>query len=363
MENSKLNIKCAEIPQVIVDSIPDKTERKSSTYVSYGIRNDYPNFLYDCYTKCPSLQSIINRYADYVVGDGVSSTIISKPNPKETWDELIIHLSADYILYGYAFIQVIRDKANRPREFYWLDALYVRTDEDNETFYYNEDFGKTYTRNNKTIIYPRFKRDFVQPSSVIMFKTPLSKGAYGLPIWHSALKSVLTEIGIDDFHMNEIENNFFGSAIINFNNSTPTDEEKDEIEKLVKKKFSGHQNAGRFLLSFNDDKDHSTTIERLATDDFDKRYESLAKKTQNQIFTSFGISPVLCGIVADGKGFSDQDFISAYKIFNRTGVRPVQGKMVDVFDYIFEQKGSLEIKPFSIDFTDDNNNKDEEIVE
>lgn len=350
---SKVNIKCIAIPQENTE-IPDRSEKKSSTYVSYGIRNDYPNFIYDCYSKCPSLQTIINGYADYVVGDGVVPQIsMRKPNPKESWDEFINHLAADYILFGNCYIQVVRDYNNNPRELYWLDALYVRSDEDNETFYYNEDFGKVYVKNSKTITFPKYVRDFKQPSSVFVVKTPLSKGVYGTPIWHSALKSVLTEIGIDDFHMNEIQNNFFGSAIINFSNGIPTDDEKDEIQKLVKKKFSGHQNAGSFLLSFNDSEEHKTTVERMSSDDFDKRYESLAKKTQKQIFTAFGVSPVVFGVIEEGKGFSDQDFISSFKLFNRTRVRPVSKKLIDSLDYIFNQPSSITIKPFTIDFTDD----------
>lgn len=356
MEN-KINVKFSSVPQLIADSIPDSTERKSSTYISYGIRNDYPNFLYDSYSKCPSLQTIINGYADYVVGDGIIGNVLSKPNPSESWDELCVHLAADYILQGNCYFQVIRNAKNEPIEIYWLDAMYVRTDKNNETFYYNENFGKNYVKSSDTIVYPKFKRDLVQSSSVVMIKTPLSKSTYGNPIWHSALKSVITEISIDDFHMREIENNFFGSAIINFSNGVPSEEDQDEIEKMVNKKFSGSQNAGRFLLSFNNGVDNKTTIERLGTDDFDKRYESLATKTQKQIFTAFGVSPVVFGVEKDTSGFNDEDYQQAFKLFNRTKVQPVQKRLIDVFDKVFGTQGSLTIKPFSIDWGDDNNNE------
>lgn len=357
-----VNIKFAEIPQLIVQSIPERKEYKTSTFVNYGMRNDYPSFLWDAYSKCPTLQTVVNGFADYVVGDGVSCSVLSQPNPVSSWDDLYTHLAADYVLYGECFIQVIRNKKGNISELYWLDALYVRSDEDNETFYYNEDFGKSYVKASKTVIFPKFKAEFEQPSSVVCIKTPLGKGTYSLPLWHSALKAVMTEIAIDDFHLNEIENNFVGSAVINFNNGIPTEEEQDELEKRVAKKFSGHQNAGRFLLSFNNGVTNKTTIDRLATDDFDKRYESLATKTQRQIFTAFGVSPVVFGVLEEGKGFSDQDFVSSFKLFNRTKIKPIQKRINDALDKVFEQKNSMTVKPFTIDFSEEGNEDKNDMV-
>lgn len=350
-----VNIKFAEIPQLIVQSIPERKEYKTSTYVNYGVRNDYPTFLWDAYSKCPTLQTVVNGFADYVVGDGVSCSVLSQPNPVSSWDDLYTHLAADYVLYGECFIQVIRNKKGNVSELYWLDALYVRSDEDNETFYYNEDFGKSYVKASKTVIFPKFKAEFEQPSSVVCIKTPLGKGTYSLPLWHSALKAVMTEIAIDDFHLNEIENNFLGSAVINFNAGVPSEEEQDELEKKVAKKFSGHQNAGRFLLSFNNGVTNKTTIDRLATDDFDKRYESLATKTQRQIFTAFGVSPVVFGVEKENTGFNDEDYQQAFKLFNRTKIKPIQARLNDALDKVFEQKGSMTVKPFTINFDNNSN--------
>ena len=270
----------------------------------------------------------------------------------------MVKLASDYLLYGIAYLQIIRDNSMKIAEIYWLDSMFVRSDEYQETFYYNEDFGKTYVKSSNTIEYPRFKRDFIAKASILPIKTPLGKGTYGSPMWGSALKAVLTEVNIDDFHLNELENNFYGSAIINFNNGKATDEEKDEIEKLITKKFTGHQNAGRFLMSFNKGKDNETTINRLSGDDFDKRFDSLSKKTQKQILTAFGVSPVIFGIEKDTTGFNDEDYQQAFKLFNRTKVQPVQKRLIDTFDRIFGVVGSVKIRPFSIDWSEDEENND-----
>ena len=357
--DSKIQIAFSSVDERIANTIPSNKEIKSSSYTYWGDKNNFPKFLFDCYQSCPTLSTIINGFTDYICGSKVTSTVQAKPNPTETWQEFLTHISADYVLYGVTYIQVIRNLKGEVSELYWLDAQYVRSDDDNETFWYNKKFGESYVKSSSTLIYPKFKKDIVEPSSVIAIKTPLGKGVYGSPMWISGLKSVITEIAIDDFHMSEIDNNFAASAIINFNNGVPSEEDKDNIERMIKKKFTGSHNAGNFLLSFNSGKANATTIERLATDDFDKRYVALATKTQKQIFTAFGVSPVVFGIERETTGFSGEDYHEAFLIFNKTKIEPIQNRLIDAIDRIFGVSGSLVIEPFSIDWTD---NKVEEII-
>ncbi len=58
---------------------------------------------------------------------------------------------------------------------------------------------------------------------------------------------------IANFHNNNLRNNFWGGYLINFNNGIPTPEEQGDIERQIKRKFSGTDNAGRFVVTFNDD--------------------------------------------------------------------------------------------------------------
>lgn len=91
--------------------------------------------------------------------------------------------------------------------------------------------------------------------------------------------------------MNSILNNFAGSAVINFNNGVPTEDVQKDIERKVNEKFGGADNAGRTLVSFNDNKDSAVTIERLTDDNQDKKYQSLRKDTYNEIFINFHCQP------------------------------------------------------------------------
>ena len=144
-----------------------------------------------------------------------------------------------------------------------------------------------------------------------------------------------------------------GSKMISFNNGIPDDELKTEIEKNLNEKFSGSENAGRFLISFAQSKENAPEIIDLSADNFDVRYESLEKRNTQQIFVAFRATPVLFGMVTESNGFATNEYRDSYKLFNKTMVQPIQDNIVDVFDKIFGIKNSINISPFTISFDED----------
>ena len=67
-----------------------------------------------------------------------------------------------------------------------------------------------------------------------------------------------------------------------------------------------------------------------------------------QLITSFRAYPNLFGL-STATGFSIEEFDQAFKLYNRTAVRPVQRMIADTYDRIYGAKGVLKIKPFSLD--------------
>lgn len=360
----KLNLAFAAINQRLVESIPENViiTGNSNNYVFWGTDNKYPNYLYDCYKNCPTLQSIINGYVDYIIGNGVNSSVLPIPNENQDWDEFLTNVAGDYILFGIAYIQVVRDNAGRINSLYWLDSRFCRTDEDNNVIFYNPDFAKKYVRSTKQLVYPKFMKDTTFPSSIMIIKTQFSRETYGMPIWESAKKDVAVEMGITDFHLAVLDNNFSPSGIINFNNGCPEQEQQDEIEKLVTKKFSGKDNAGRFMLAFNNGKDNAVTVEKFDTDNFDKKYDALSKKTKDNIYAALRANPQLFGNTVQ-TGFNAQDYDQSFRIFNRTVIYPLQKRLVDGIDKILGVKGSIKIEPYGIDFTEEETVDNTETVE
>ena len=140
--------------------------------------------------------------------------------------------------------------------------------------------------------------------------------------------------------------------IINFNNGVPEDEMKREIEADVNEKFSGHQNGMRVMLSWNPNKDSATTFEVPKVEDFGERYKALSTHSRQQLFASFRAVPALFGIMTESTGFNEQEFEQAFRLYNRTAIRPVQRAICDAFDAIYGETGVLTIKPFTLDGVD-----------
>lgn len=172
---------------------------------------------------------------------------------------------------------------------------------------------------------------------------------YPTPIYGAALTACELEKAINEFHLNNINNGFASNVIINFNNGQPNEKQKGEIEKDVTEKFSGYQNAGRIMISYNDSEENATTVTRLNGDDFDDKYSALAERSREQIFTAFRATPNLFGFPNQTTGFNEQEYQSSFKLYNRTVVRPIQNEIVDSFDKVFGSKGSIIITPFSIE--------------
>lgn len=327
---------------------------KGKDFYKFGETNNYPDYLYGIAEECSTLSSIINGTADFVIGDEVISNKMVINSKGETLREFIHKISLDYVLFGGYYLQVIRDPFGKPAEIYWLDYRNVRTNEKNDVFFYSKDWSKSYGR-VQYLVYPKYMENGKDTTSIIYVKNPKGRGVYATPIWQSALKSVLIENKINEYHLNAISNGFSGSYIVNFNNGVPSDEIQEQIENSITEKFSGSQNAGRILISFNDSKERAVDIQELKVEDFGEKFNTLAKRSREQIYNAFGAAPTLFGCMTETTGFNTQEFEEAFKLYNKTRVQPIQKTIVDSLNKVWPEL-NVEIKPFNL-----SNNKEENV--
>lgn len=64
---------------------------------------------------------------------------------------------------------------------------------------------------------------------------------------------------------------------------------------------------------------------------------------------SFRANPNLFGIATESNGFNSEEYESAFKLFNRTQVKPAQRLICDAYDKIYGIPGVMTIVPFSMD--------------
>lgn len=345
MDNEPKKFQFAAIDRVLVEPLPSDIQKKvTGKYVIYGEYDNYLNYAWDVYQDSTTLQAVVGAYINYVVGDGIEG--VDTVNPKgEMVEDLIYKLITDYVLFGAFALQVVRDYTGKVSTIYHTDVRYLRSDEDNEVFWFNKDFGKRYGRTSKSIVLPKFVTNSKEPNSILYVKNPQSRNTYPELPWKSAMKSVVTESKISNYNLNQITNGFSASYLISLLNGIPNDEEKAQIEKEFTEKFTGDENAGRIMLSFSNGKDTAAEVQKLDVENFKDKFEALAKWCRQDVLTVYGINGNLLGIATENLGFNSEEYESSFRLFNRTRVKPIQDLLIRVFDRLGY---TLNFKPFTL---------------
>jgi len=165
---------------------------------------------------------------------------------------------------------------------------------------------------------------------------------YSLPDYVAALQFSISEGEISNLHFNNITNGFLPAVMINFNNGVPAPEERQTIEDLIQAKFTGTDNAGRFMVSFNDDPTTKPTIDTIAIDNLHEKYDYVARYTQDRILVAHRVtSPLLFGIRTEANGFSSQseEMKTAFSILQTMTISPFQNLILNALDVALTKGG------------------------
>lgn len=363
-ENKKIeqaNIKCLAVDQYVTSNIVEPKEIfiKDKSFVAWGETNNYPEYIEDLYQNVSTLHSIIDGTTDYVCGEGCLLNLpeyFRSINSKgQTLEDIITFIAKDLVKYNGFALNVLKSKYGNITEIHYLDFKKVRSNKEGTKFYYSTEWNKSFGR-SKYIEYDSFTSEEGKNaySTIFYYKNDINR-IYPTPMYAAAVIACEIEKRMNEYHLNNISNSFASNYIINFNNGKPSDEIQEEIEREVNDKFCGSENAGRALLSFNTGKDNETTVTKVETDSFADKYKTLAERTQQEIFTSFRATPNLFGIPTKTTGFSEQEYTEAYKLFNKTVIKPMQNKINIAFAKIFNNENVVKIIPFSIDALEEKN--------
>ena len=347
--------------------IPEFKENKGKEWISYGADNNFPNLLLDMYDNAPKHRAIVDGKADLIAGKGwnVNNKALSvlnaaklieftqSINPSESLYELTKKISLDLELFGGFYIQAIWNNLRTDFDLYHVDFSKIRTNKTQDKFFFSNDW-KAYNQSaDKTGFKEIEKFDPEKKTSGIFYYKSYrpNQGVYPLPGYVAALKYIEIEKEIANFHLNNIKNGFVGGTLISFNNGQPTLEEQKEIEKQIKNKHTGTDNAGGVVLVFSEGKDKEPSVIPLRTNDFDKAFEVLNKTVTQEIFTGHRItSGQLFGI--DGESAFARNVIrDASEFFQNTYVTPKQQTLEGVindFSNLLNIDGKLNIIPLEI---------------
>jgi len=368
---SVINFSRQDVPIVQEDT---KTRYQ---WVPVGIldQDDYFGLLNEAYNTSTTNAACIDGVADLIYGKGLFTKEEAK---QERLDKIIPpedlrKVTFDLKLFGNAAFQVIWNKSHTKIERLYhtpvqnLRAKKIEGMKKIEGYYYCVDWSDVRKQKDKAFI-PTFGSSDEEIEILYIKEYEPSRYYYSLPDWISALQFSFSEAELSNLHLNNIENGFLPVAMVNFNNGVPAPEERQTIEALLESKFTGTRNAGRFMVSFNDDAINKPTIDTLPMENLHEKYQYVAEYAQDRILVAHRIvSPLLFGIRTANNGFSSQseEMKTAYSIMQTMTIFPFQNLIlndiyrafriggIDISELYFEQLTPLVILSTTAEETDE----------
>lgn len=345
----KNSVKTSEFGFVNLSSYtsPQVTEVNGEDYIKYGADNNYFQYLIDRYNGSPTNNASINGISQAIYGKGLSATDGNKKPDQYAQmmslfkNDIVRKLSYDLKLMGQCAVQIIYSKDRKtiaqvehmPIET--LRAEKCNEDGDIPAYYYFKDWANKKKSDIATRI-PAFGMS--NESIEIYYIKPYRAGFYYYsPVdYQGGLQYAELEEEVSNFHLNNIMNGLAPSMLINFNNGTPNQEERQNIERKIAEKFSGSSNAGKFILAFNDNKESQAEITPVQLSDAHNQYQFLSEESTKKIMVSHRIvSPMLLGIKdQSGLGNNADEIKTASLLMDNTVIRPFQTLLIDSFNDI-----------------------------
>ena len=327
---SVVNFSREEVPIVTEDI---KTRHQ---WVPVGINghDDYFELLTEGYNTSTTNAACVDGVADLIYGKGI---VTDDESFQDTLARLVPaedlkKVSFDLKLYGNAAFQIMWNKEHTkvikmfhvPVQTLRAEKIHMGTRVEN--YFYCADWSDQRKQKDKVKI-PVFGTSNESREILYIKDYEPNRYYYSLPDWISSLQYSFTEAELSNLHLNNIENGFLPVAMVNFNNGVPAPEERQTIESLLEQKFTGTRNAGRFMVSFNDDAINKPTIDTLPIENLHEKYQYVAEYAQDRILVAHRIvSPLLFGIRTAANGFSSQseEMKTAYSIFQTMTIQPFQ---------------------------------------
>jgi hypothetical protein len=332
---SIVNMAQQDVPVVTEDT------KTRYTWVPVGINghDDYFQSITEGYNTSTTNAASIEGIADMIFGKGIYSKNLGFQKNLDIIlpQEEIKRVSFDVKLYGNAAFQVYWNaEHSKIVKMYHIPVQTLRAEKiyDNpriQNYYYCTDWNDQRKVKDKKKI-PAFGTSNEQMEILYIKNYTPGQYYYSLPDWFSALQFSYVEAELSNLHLNNIENGFLPMVMINMNNGIPAPEERDTIESLIESKFTGTRNAGRFILTFNDDKERQPTIETVQIDNLHEKFKYVAEYAQDRILVAHRVtSPLLFGIRTANNGFSSQseEMKTAYSILQTMTIIPFQNLIIN----------------------------------
>ena len=350
MQNRVSFIKFADVKVPVMKELPNKG------WVLFGEDNKFPNMLLNMFNKSSKHNGIVLGKVNYIIGKGFDN--VTQANAYENSNELLKKVCTDIEVFGGCYIEVQYNELGKIGAYYHVPYHKVRSNKDNTQFFVKD--WDTYKKNDEPKVFlaynPNQDVKMLRNQTQILYYKEYRPGVetYSYPGYMGALNAIQTDIEISKYHLSTITNGMFASKMISFFEGIPTEEEKREIEKGFKSKFTGSENAGNIVLNFGKDPAKRPQLDDLSSTELDKHFDILAKSIQQELFAGHQVvSPMLFGVRVEGQLGGRSEIREAYEIFKATYANDKQQSLELLFKEITGIDSKIvPVEPIGFEFSE-----------
>ena len=330
---------------------PEISEDKRKEWVAYGTDNNYYQYLIDLFTNSATNNAIIGGVSSMVYGKGLDALDSSSKTEEYAAmrsifsNDCLRKVTLDLKLLGEASFQVTyQDKKVYKAEHFPRQTL--RAEKCNEegqieAYYYHPDWVNIKPSDKPKRI-ASFGFGNGKEPEVKIAKRYISGFDYYAPVdYQGGLAYAELESEVSDYLINDVQNGFSGTKVVNFNNGIPDQDQQLSIKNDVMRKLTGSKGE-KVIIAFNNNAESKTTIDDVPLNDAPAHYEYLSTECSNKLMVAHRItSPLLLGIRTgnNGLGNNADEIKTASLLFNNVTIRPYQDLLIDCIDDILAFNG------------------------
>jgi len=330
---------------------PQISEDKNREWVNYGEDNDYYTYLIKLYTESTTNNAIINGVTNMIYGKGLDALDSSRKTNEYAAmrsifsDGCLRKITLDLKLLGEGSFQVLYKDGkvikseHFPRQT--LRAERCNKDGEIEAYYYFHDWAKL-KRSDEPKRIASFGFGNGKEPEIKIIKRYVSGYDYYCPVdYQGGLAYAELESEVSDYLINDVQNGFSGTKVVNFNNGVPDQEKQIQVKNDVMRKLTGSRGE-KVVIAFNNNAESKTTVDDIPLNDAPQHYEYLSNECSNKLIVAHRVtSPLLLGIRTENNGLgSNADEIkTAALLFDNITIKPYQDLICECIDDILAVNG------------------------